>query len=157
MKCEVCGRVNEVTAAYCRDCGTALPPPTQRFVPTVSDADVDAATDIEADSSEHGRVLLVRNGPLKGSRLTLNRAEVEIGRDPACDVFLDDVTVSRHHAVIRAGLRSDTIEDNNSLNGTYVNGSRVESSSLRSGDTVQIGRYRLVYLRPSSRRAPPKP
>jgi pSer/pThr/pTyr-binding forkhead associated (FHA) protein len=154
MRCEVCGRANDATAAYCRACGTALPPATQRFVPTVSDADV--SPEIHAAPPEQGRVLLVRNGPLKGSRLTLNGAEVEIGRDPACDVFLDDVTVSRHHAVIRAGSKSDTIEDSNSLNGTYVNGSRVESSSLRSGDTVQIGRYRLVYLRPSSRPASPQ-
>ena len=144
LRCPACGGANSLGAAYCRGCGRALPAQTMRFDPVAED---DADQTVGALPPVRGRLLVVQNGPLKGSRLELTRSEVGIGRDPGCDVFLDDITVSRHHASIRAGSRGDTIADSGSLNGTYVNGARVESSSLASGDVVQIGRYRLVYMR----------
>ena len=69
-----------------------------------------------------------------------------VGRSPDCEIFLDDVTVSRRHAtLVRQGERV-TIEDLGSLNGTFVNRHRVESAPLEDGDEIQIGKYRLTFL-----------
>ncbi len=69
-----------------------------------------------------------------------------IGRSPECDVFLDDVTVSRRHAeLVRDGERV-TIRDLGSLNGTFVNRRRIEEATLADDDELQIGKYRLTFL-----------
>lgn len=69
-----------------------------------------------------------------------------IGRHPDSDIFLDDVTVSRRHAeVVHAGGRF-TVADAGSLNGTYLNRERIEKSEMHSGDELQIGKFRLVFL-----------
>ncbi|HEY7876065.1 MAG TPA: FHA domain-containing protein, partial [Actinomycetota bacterium] len=65
------------------------------------------------------------------------------------DIFLDDITVSRRHAEIRRGDGSSdrfSLHDVGSLNGTYVNRERVEDAGLRSGDEIQIGKFKLVFL-----------
>ena len=91
-------------------------------------------------------LLLVGHGPTTGARFLLDSAETTVGRHPHADIFLDDVTVSRKHAVFVAlpgggyGVR-----DSGSLNGTYVNRQRVEQCALRVGDEVQIGKYRMPY------------
>ena len=69
-----------------------------------------------------------------------------IGRSPECDVFLDDVTVSRRHAELQRAGETFTIRDLGSLNGTYVNRHRIESATLEDDDEVQIGKYRLTFL-----------
>jgi pSer/pThr/pTyr-binding forkhead associated (FHA) protein len=69
-----------------------------------------------------------------------------IGRSPDCGIFLDDVTVSRRHAVLSRHDGLYTIEDQGSLNGTFVNRKRVESAQLEDGDELQIGKYRLTFL-----------
>ena len=69
-----------------------------------------------------------------------------IGRSPECGVFLDDVTVSRKHAVVSEREGRWLIEDQGSLNGTFVNRKRVESGQLEDGDELQIGKYRLTFL-----------
>ena len=70
-----------------------------------------------------------------------------IGRSPECDVFLDDVTVSRRHAELTRDGKVFTIRDLGSLNGTFVNKRRIESSVLEDDDEVQIGKYRMTFLR----------
>ena len=91
-------------------------------------------------------LLLVHHGPTTGARFLLDAEETTVGRHPRADIFLDDVTVSRKHAVFSSlpdggyGVR-----DSGSLNGTYVNRTRVERVALRSGDEVQIGKYRMTY------------
>ena len=71
-----------------------------------------------------------------------------IGRSPECDVFLDDVTVSRRHAELVREGDAFSIRDLGSLNGTYVNRRRIESAVLENDDEVQIGKYRLTFLQP---------
>jgi pSer/pThr/pTyr-binding forkhead associated (FHA) protein len=76
----------------------------------------------------------------------LQRDQTTIGRSPDCDIFLDDVTVSRRHAAVGRGDAGFTIEDLGSLNGTFLNRSRIERGDLENGDEVQIGKYRLIFL-----------
>jgi hypothetical protein len=70
-----------------------------------------------------------------------------IGRSTAADLRLDDVTVSRRHAlIVRTPENELRALDDRSLNGLFVNGERVEWTPLRDGDELEIGRYRLYVL-----------
>ena len=90
-------------------------------------------------------LLLETDGGLAGARFLLDSDEVVAGRHPACSVFLDDVTVSRRHAVFTRHRDTFEVVDRSSLNGTYVNGDRVETKLLENGDQVQIGKFRFSY------------
>ncbi|MFC4947831.1 glycogen accumulation regulator GarA [Pseudonocardia sp. GCM10023141] len=91
-------------------------------------------------------LLVVRRGPNAGSRFLLDRASTSAGRHPDSDIFLDDVTVSRRHAEFRGESGEFVVVDVGSLNGTYVNREPVDTAVLVSGDEVQIGKFRLVFL-----------
>ena len=92
-------------------------------------------------------VLVVRAGAMAGQRLTLDLPLTRLGRHPQSDISLDDITVSRRHADIeRLADGGYEIRDAGSLNGTYVNGQRVEKARLNNGDEVQIGKFRMVFL-----------
>jgi pSer/pThr/pTyr-binding forkhead associated (FHA) protein len=91
-------------------------------------------------------MLVVAAGELAGQRFVLANDSVTVGRHEECDVLLDDVSVSRHHGVFtRTASGRITVRDLNSLNGTYVNGSRVEETALHSGDEVQVGKFKLIF------------
>ena len=90
-------------------------------------------------------MLFILSGPGKGSRYLIDQDEVSIGREPSSDIFLDDITVSRKHAKLRK-KSSYLIEDLNSLNGTYLNANSIDKSSLKSGDELQIGKFRLTFF-----------
>jgi pSer/pThr/pTyr-binding forkhead associated (FHA) protein len=90
-------------------------------------------------------LLVVVRGPHVGARFLLDDAEVTAGRHPDSDIFLDDVTVSRRHAVFIRDEFGYRVRDVGSLNGTYVNRALVEEAALRAGDEVQVGKFRLVY------------
>ncbi|MEY3072308.1 MAG: hypothetical protein RLZZ353_504 [Actinomycetota bacterium] len=92
--------------------------------------------------------LVVTRGPDEGSRYPLVEPETRIGRHPDAHVFLDDVTVSRRHALVTLVDGSVVLTDQASLNGTYVGGERVDSRVLGHGDEVQVGRFRFVLLLP---------
>jgi pSer/pThr/pTyr-binding forkhead associated (FHA) protein len=91
-------------------------------------------------------VLVVSRGPNVGFRFPLHQAVTSAGRDPRSDIFLDDVTVSRHHAEFRAGRDELQVVDIDSLNGVYVNGQPIDSAVLADGDEIQMGKFRLVLL-----------
>lgn len=97
--------------------------------------------------------LSILKGPQTGQTFVLDTPEVTIGRDPNSGVFLNDMTVSRRHAVLRISGVSATIEDLGSLNGTWVDGAIVNNASLQDGSTIQVGTFRMVYhtTRPGSR------
>lgn len=99
----------------------------------------------------HGSALLVaHSGPNAGARFLLDSDVTTAGRHPDADIFLDDVTVSRRHVEFRRTDRSFEVVDTGSLNGTYVNHDRVDAVELRSGNEVQIGKFRLTfYLSPA--------
>ena len=99
----------------------------------------------------YGSALLVaHSGPNTGARFLLDSDTTTAGRHPDADIFLDDVTVSRRHVEFRRTARSFEVVDTGSLNGTYVNHDRVDSVELKSGNEVQIGKFRLTfYLSPA--------
>jgi pSer/pThr/pTyr-binding forkhead associated (FHA) protein len=90
-------------------------------------------------------LLVVLRGPNTGARFLLDDDEVASGRHPDSDIFLDDVTVSRKHAVFRREGDTFVVRDVGSLNGTYVNRERIDEVALQTGDEVQIGKFRLVF------------
>ena len=92
-------------------------------------------------------LLIVLRGPNTGARFLLDSEEVSSGRHPSSDIFLDDVTVSRRHAVFARSGEVYEVRDVGSLNGTYVNRERIDQQLLEQGDEVQIGKFRLVYYR----------
>jgi pSer/pThr/pTyr-binding forkhead associated (FHA) protein len=103
--------------------------------------------DLDEMVEAEGAVLVIRaGGGRSGESFTIDDDRMSIGRTPDASLFLDDVTVSRNHALLvrrRAGLY---IDDLGSLNGTYVNRRRIESHQLADGDEIQIGKYKLSYL-----------
>ena len=96
-------------------------------------------------AGKFGWALTVETGPQAGLTYVLGSGETIIGRGGDCDIFLGDVTVSRHHA--KVSLDSEgllALEDLGSTNGTYVNGTRAESSELAAGDELIIGKFHLI-------------
>ena len=91
-------------------------------------------------------LLIATRGALSGSRYLLDEDEVTVGRDPRADILLDDSTVSRQHAVFRRENGAYTVIDAGSLNGTYVNRQRVDKATLKNGDEIMIGKFRLIYF-----------
>ena len=95
----------------------------------------------------NGPALVVRSGGgMAGQSFQPEEGRTLIGRSPECQVFLDDVTVSRRHAEVTRDGETFSIRDLGSLNGTYVNRRRIESVVLENDDEVQIGKYRLTFL-----------
>ncbi|TML22157.1 MAG: FHA domain-containing protein [Actinobacteria bacterium] len=119
------------THVYCAECGF-LSPATSNYCPRCGD----------------GPVLVVRSGGgIAGQTFHPTEGKTLIGRPPECQIFLDDVTVSRRHAELERTGETFTIRDLGSLNGTYVNRRRIESTVLQDDDEVQIGKYRMTFLR----------
>ena len=113
---------------------------------TPEDLAEDAGATIEG--LEKGPALVVRSGGGRAGETFFPSGErTQIGRSPECAVFLDDVTVSRKHAELVRDGETYTITDLGSLNGTFVNRKRIESAQLEDDDEVQIGKYRLTFLR----------
>ncbi|MCT1452918.1 FHA domain-containing protein [Corynebacterium sp. p3-SID1145] len=91
-------------------------------------------------------LLVVKRGPNAGARFLLDRDTTTAGRHPEADIFLDDVTVSRRHAEFRRNDGEFEVVDVGSLNGTYVNREPRNSQTLSTGDEIQIGKFRLVFI-----------
>lgn len=91
-------------------------------------------------------LLLVRSGPTAGARYLLDSDTTTVGRHPDADIFFDDVTVSRRHAEVLRSGKSFEIVDQRSLNGTYVDGERLDRGVLRNGAEVRIGKFRVNFF-----------
>jgi hypothetical protein len=91
-------------------------------------------------------MVVIHRGPAKGARFLIDQNEVAIGRSTDSPVFLDDVTVSRKHAVIEGREGIFTLRDLGSLNGTYLNNQTVSESQLATGDEIQIGKFHLLFI-----------
>jgi hypothetical protein len=151
--CPECGFVVTEGANYCPKCGAFLgsSEPKGDDVTTATYVIDDETGELKpvdvVDVAAAGGALVIRSGggrvgqsfPLTGERMT-------IGRSPEAGVFLDDVTVSRDHAVLVYRGGAWHLDDSGSLNGTYVNRRRIDSHRLEDGDELQIGKYKLTYL-----------
>jgi len=119
--------------------------PTVVYVPIADRAEhplsPDEAAHIEGLS---GFAIVVEKGPRKGMTFILREGNTTVGRHPESDIFLNDVTVSRHHCRFVASGATLTVEDSGSTNGTYVNDERVDSGELKAGDEVLVGRFHFV-------------
>jgi hypothetical protein len=148
--CPECGFQNPEAANYCSKCGALLvkdeggAETTQTYTQEEI-ADDDGTLD---EIAAEGPALVVRSGGGRaGEHFSPQGDRTTIGRSPDNDVFLDDVTVSRKHAVLVQTEGQFRIEDLGSLNGTFVNRRRIDSATrLQSGDEVQIGKYRLSFI-----------
>jgi hypothetical protein len=154
VHCPECGFLNGEGANYCQRCGSFLGAQTQVQQPESTTATYRVGetgelipVDVEDITTQGHAALVIRSGgnrvgesfPLEGDRMT-------VGRRPDSDVFLDDVTVSRDHALVVKRGGDFYLDDLGSLNGTYVNRRRIESHKLADGDELQIGKYKLTFL-----------
>jgi pSer/pThr/pTyr-binding forkhead associated (FHA) protein len=98
-------------------------------------------SEIEGIGSEF--VLVVKRGPRAGMGWVLQEGTTTVGRHPESDIFLDDITVSRHHCRLVLDQEGLSVEDSGSTNGTYVNGMRVDRAALTAGDEVIVGKFHL--------------
>ncbi len=150
--CSSCGHRNPYGANFCSLCGTPLEvgvagEHTVSIAPV--EAELDGGHDLAFaldDVPDGVGLVIVTHGPGEGSRFVLDSDLVSAGRHPECDLFLDDVTVSRHHAEIRRDEEGYHLRDLGSLNGTYLNRTRTDDVLLTAGDELQIGRFKLVFL-----------
>jgi pSer/pThr/pTyr-binding forkhead associated (FHA) protein len=153
VHCPECGFVNPEGANYCQKCGAYLGGPTEGGEePTTMTYTVDETgdmqpIDIDEVLERSGAALVIRSGGGRaGESFTVEEDRVSIGRSPDAGVFLDDVTVSRNHALLVRRRDGLYIDDLGSLNGTYVNRRRIESHRLADGDEIQVGKYKLSFL-----------
>ncbi len=150
--CHNCGHHNPTGVNFCSSCGSPMvtaAPDTSVSVSPVDDgvegADPPAPTGL-LELPRGVAMLVVKRGSDEGVRFVLEQPLTRAGRHPENEIFLDDITVSRRHAEFRTTDSGTTVRDVGSLNGTYVNRSRIEEAKLASGDEVQIGKFKLLYL-----------
>ena len=153
MHCPECGFVNTDGANYCQKCGAFLGGAAEAtesgdttIAYTVGDTGDLQPVDLERISGEGATLVIRAGGGRAGEAFSVAGEQARIGRSPDSEVFLDDVTVSRNHALLVRRRDGLYVDDLGSLNGTYVNRQRVDSQQLEDGDELQIGKYKLSYL-----------
>ena len=147
--CPECGFQNPEAANYCSRCGALLvkdSPADTTMTFTPEETEAEAAEQLEELGIERPALVVRSGGGRTGETFHPDGERTTIGRSPDCGVFLDDVTVSRRHAVLVQRNGGFEIEDQGSLNGTFLNRSRIESAKLEHGDELQIGKYRMTFL-----------
>jgi hypothetical protein len=146
--CPECGYNNPEHAHFCAKCGAALVVPEEgESTEAFTAPELPESLDPLEDLGVHGAALIVRSGGGRsGETFPVETSPTTIGRSPECAIFLDDVTVSRKHAVFTQDGDRWQIQDQGSLNGTFVNRERIETAEIRDGDEVQIGKYRLTFM-----------
>ncbi len=160
--CSQCGSQNADNAKFCSQCGSPLTASSEA-TPADTTATITFGGQAAADADERASLapadaaavdalpggsalLVVQRGPGAGSRYLLDTDLSTVGRHPESDIFLDDITVSRRHVEFRRQDGSFRVHDVGSLNGTYVNGDRVDDAELQNGDEVRIGKFRLIFF-----------
>ena len=150
-RCAFCGHIVEPGSKFCSSCGESLLDATDAL-PVIEDSEPLPSVDDSAPPEVDGdnAVLVVHRGPDAGARFDLSGDEVTVGRSQDAKIFLDDVTVSRRHAELHRSAGDWSVVDNRSLNGTYVNRSRIDQHVLSNGDELQIGKYRFIFYQAAS-------
>jgi len=150
MHCPECGFAGVDGAKYCQRCGAFLPDAAPQSDTTIG-YQLDETGELKAIDTEPvtstGATLVIRSGGGRaGETFALDGDRMTVGRSPDAGVFLDDVTVSRNHALLVRRRDGLYIDDLGSLNGTYLNRRRIESHELADGDELQVGKYKLTFL-----------
>jgi pSer/pThr/pTyr-binding forkhead associated (FHA) protein len=140
VKCPICNEPLTAGDDACPRCGFRLIGSTQAFTPVVTEEP--SVADAKLDARPAFEVI---SGQYAGECFEMGQGRYTIGRDPKCDIFLSNMTVSRHHATIQIEGGAATIEDAGSLNGTWVDGEIVDSAKLVAGSHVQIGTFDMVF------------
>ena len=127
----------------------ALSPHLASIVENLTDEDREVLAQLPLGSG----MFIVATGPAKGSRFLVDKTTTTIGRQIDSDIFLDDVTVSRKHALVESSNSSEasqsrtfTLKDLGSLNGTYVDGLPREVCELSNGNEIHIGKFKLIFF-----------
>jgi hypothetical protein len=156
LHCPECGFTNAEGANYCQKCGAFIGVTEHNRGETgagqtatyrVGETGDFIPVEIDEVTGEGGAALVIRSGGGRvGESFPLDGQRLSIGRRPDSDVFLDDVTVSRDHALLVRRSGAWYLDDLGSLNGTYVNRRRIESHRLEDADELQVGKYKLTFL-----------
>ena len=151
MHCPECGFINSPGANFCQKCGAHLVSDSEQGDQTtitykVGETGELQPVDVEKVAADGGALVIRSGGGRAGESFSVEGDRMTIGRSPDAGVFLDDVTVSRNHALLVKRRDGLYLDDLGSLNGTYVNRRRIESHKLQSGDELQVGKYKLTYL-----------
>lgn len=148
--CAACGQPLDAASPIDATSSLSLGRPSPEAERDVEGAESDEDAELVGRLEPRTALLVVRRGPSAGARFLLDSDMTTVGRHPDSHIFFDDVTVSRRHAEFRREGDGFSIRDVGSLNGTYVNRHRIDDARLASGDNVQIGKYRLVFLAAST-------
>jgi len=149
--CPECGFVNAEGANYCQKCGAFIADAETPKDPSTATYRIDetgelVAVELDAVVAQGAALVIRSGGGREGESFPLYDDRATIGRRPDSAVFLDDVTVSRDHALIVRRGGDWHLDDLGSLNGTYVNRHRIETHRLDDGDELQVGKYKLTFL-----------
>jgi pSer/pThr/pTyr-binding forkhead associated (FHA) protein len=152
--CNQCGHRNPPEARFCSSCGSVLDRLDDHTITLAKTDDLQdapgSADDVVVDvgSLQTGTAsLIVRSGSQAGATFTLRNVLTRLGRSTENEISLDDITVSRRHADVQRQGSGYVVRDAGSLNGTYLNGRRIDSEEiLRHGDELQVGKFRLVFF-----------
>ena len=139
--CPICNSPILEGETTCRSCGYRVLGSTQSFKPLPFDSNQMP----QVVKRPNEALFKIVRGPQTGAELILKPGKLMIGRDPHCDIFLNDMTVSRHHATVEIDEDAAVIIDENSFNGVWVNNHSVDKRVLANGDVIQIGEFCLLY------------
>lgn len=139
-ECPICNEKLEAGQTQCPRCGFKLIGQTQAFKPVVV-----PTGEVPVVKTNSVPALQVQKGPYAGESFVMGKGTFSIGRDPKCDLFLSNMTVSRHHATITIDDNGAHIVDEGSLNGTWIDGKVADKADLVPGSRVQIGNFDMVY------------
>lgn len=144
MNCPVCNNPIKNDDTSCPSCGFKLLGSTEEFQPISLDADEQPLPQQKVKTAQVASFTVI-SGPQIGTSYRLDDKQLSVGRSPQCDIFLNDMTVSRTHASIFPKNGSFIIKDCQSFNGIWINNKSIDEATLCNGDIVQIGAFCLKY------------
>ncbi|MCL1798454.1 MAG: FHA domain-containing protein [Eggerthellaceae bacterium] len=140
--CPICDSPLEADESVCTTCGFKFLESTQSFKPfDLAEGEIVPTADRRPTSA----TLRIVRGPQIEMTFHLEKGSYSVGRSPQCNIFLNDMTVSRDHALISQVPDGFSISDCNSFNGVWINNKNVNKARLCEGDIVQIGAFCLLY------------
>lgn len=139
--CPVCNSPLDKSDKFCSMCGFRLSENTEEFQPV----SIENTGTIPSTGHSNEATLTVKRGINLGSKYKISSDICTLGRNPNCTIFLNDMTVSRHHATIKHENGAYIIADNKSFNGLWVNNKPAEIKTLKSGDIIQLGAFCLKF------------